>query len=70
MKEVEVWVSIEGYHCSFREMRFSVVYDITSDTQWGNKTLEELESHTFDEYIDYKKRKAIKIDGRYYVEWE
>ena len=70
MQKVKVWVSVQGYYCSFREMRFDVVYDITNDSQWGNKTLEELENHTFDEYIDYQKRDAIKIDGRYYVLWQ
>ena len=51
-------------------MGFSVVYDVTNNKKLGDVSLKKLKSHEYCEYVDYKEVDALKIDGKYYVDFD
>lgn len=57
---------ISGDYCSFHEMSFNVVYDITNDEQLEDYTLDELKKWKYEDYSDVQEVDAIKDGDKYY----
>ena len=70
MEKVRIYIEISGDYCAFHEMGFSVVYDVTNNKKLGDVSLKKLKSHEYCEYVDYKEVDALKIDGKYYVDFD
>jgi len=74
MEKVQVYIQVSGDYCSFSEMSFIVVYDLTNKmmvSPYHNNTVEELENWSFNDngggYSDVRLVSAVLVDGEYYV---
>lgn len=71
MQKVKIYLSISGDYCSFNEMQFEPIYDITNKKYIGLNSkdeypLTELKDWEYEEYEDVQKVDAYLIDGEYY----
>ncbi len=72
-QEVEVAFEISGDYVAFHEISARVLYDFTNDELVDGDSKEEVmelleEGHDRD-YLDCKRKKALKVGGRYYIKF-